>query len=170
MIDKTKAVLFVGRFQPLHYGHISVIEWLRQQGIITIVIGIGSSQYQSTVDNPLSFTVRQRFWQTLFPLPEMPVVALPDIHDDARWIEHITKLVYDATSLQFQAIITNNPWVERLAVAAHIPVLNPPQTIDASGTMIRQLIRQHDTTWKQYVPDGIHQLIESQDSAFKAGA
>lgn len=170
MSSLNNSVLFVGRFQPLHLGHISVIDWLQHQGITNIIIGIGSSQYQTTAENPLSFEVRKLLWETVYPSKAMPIIALPDIHDDEHWIEHITKLVYTVCPLGFQQIVSNNAWVQRLATEAGIPVLIPPQTLDISATTIRQLIRQHDDTWKQYVPVSLHEIIARQNPAFEAGA
>ena len=45
--------LFIGRFQPFHKGHLKAIKYLfnKYDGII---IGVGSSQYSNTVENPFS--------------------------------------------------------------------------------------------------------------------
>ncbi len=152
------AVLFVGRFQPLHLGHLSVIEWLRAEGYDQIIIGIGSSQYSGTDENPLSFAQRSQCWQQLYP--ELPVVAIPDIHDDAHWVEHVRKVVYTVYPSGFDQFVSGNPWVERLATEAGLSTLIPPQTLRIDATTIRQLIRNHDDAWKHYVPATLHNFIQ----------
>lgn len=152
------AVLFIGRFQPLHLGHLSVIQWLQEQGKTEILIGIGSSQYSGTAENPLSFEQRTDCWQQLYP--QLPVIAIPDIHDDAHWVEHVRKVVYTVYPSGFNQFVSGNPWVHRLAKTAGLDVLIPPQTLRIDATTIRQLIRNHDDAWKQYVPATLHNFIE----------
>jgi nicotinamide-nucleotide adenylyltransferase len=51
-----KKALFIGRFQPFHPGHLDAIKQISEPEII---IGIGSSQYSKTTDNPYSFAERK---------------------------------------------------------------------------------------------------------------
>jgi nicotinamide-nucleotide adenylyltransferase len=44
--------LFIGRFQPLHLGHLDALKQISKEEII---IGIGSSQYSGTKENPYNF-------------------------------------------------------------------------------------------------------------------
>lgn len=150
------ATLFVGRFQPLHNGHLSVIEQYSD-----VVIAIGSSQYSGTADNPLSVTERQHCLEQVF---QGPIVAVPDLHDDAHWVEHLLKIVYTVTPT-VDRVVSGNPWTIRLCQAAGLEVVVIKPTIAISSTQIRQWIRQHNPIWKQYVPSSIHQLIEGPISS-----
>lgn len=143
--------LFIGRFQPLHTGHVSVIERYPD-----LVIGIGSSQYSRTLDNPLTFAERR--W-CLEQVTNTPIVAIPDIHADDRWVEHLLKIVYTVTPT-VDCVISGNPVVQRLCVAAGLIVETIQPTIQIDATTIRSLIRAHNATWKQYVPIAIHTRIE----------
>ena len=49
--------LFIGRFQPFHKGHLKIIQQASET-YDQILVGIGSSQYSHTVDNP--FTAEER--------------------------------------------------------------------------------------------------------------
>lgn len=49
--------LFIGRFQPFHSGHLDAIKQISEDEII---IGVGSSQYSGTEDNPHSFEERKK--------------------------------------------------------------------------------------------------------------
>ncbi len=145
------SVLFIGRFQPLHLGHLSVIERYTD-----LVIGIGSSQYSRTGDNPL--TAAERRW-CLEQVTTAPIIDIPDIHADDRWVEHLLKIVYTVTPT-VDCVISGNPVVKRLCTAAGLIVETIEPTIQIDATTIRSLIRAHNPTWKQYVPAAIHTTIE----------
>ena len=50
--------LFIGRFQPFHIGHLKVILEASKK-YKKIIIGIGSSQYCNTIDNPFTYEERK---------------------------------------------------------------------------------------------------------------
>lgn len=143
--------LFIGRFQPLHTGHLSVIEQYPD-----LVIGIGSSQYSGTPDNPLTAAERR---QCLEQVTSAPIVDLPDIHDDRRWVEHILKIVYTVTP-RIDLVVSGNALVQSLCRQAGLTVRPITSTIAIDGTTLRQLIRSHNPVWKQYVPSAIQSTVE----------
>jgi nicotinamide-nucleotide adenylyltransferase len=51
--DFSRYSLVIGRFQPLHLGHMDVIRKCADESD-HLTIGIGSAQYSHTVDNPFS--------------------------------------------------------------------------------------------------------------------
>ena len=54
-----KKILFIGRFQPFHKGHLGTLEKIAKvEDVGEIVIGIGSSDQSFTSYNP--FTVEER--------------------------------------------------------------------------------------------------------------
>ena len=155
------ATLLVGRFQPLHLGHLSVI-----QQYPDLVIAIGSSKDSGTAENPLTVAERRLCLEQVFT---GPIVEVPDIHDDDHWVEHLLKIVYTATPTVEQ-VVSGNPWTIRLCQAAGLKVVQIQPTIAVSGTQIRQWIRQHNPIWKQYVPKVIQPIIEGPISSRGATA
>lgn len=149
-----KTALFIGRFQPFHHGHYSVLAELARMGFTRCIIGIGSSQYQRTTDNPLSYEERRQCIQSLLrerPLsPDILYVAIPDIHDDAAWIAHVNNLVYTVTP-HYDVVATGNTLVRDLFLAAGHLVRDVRVTIVISGTQIRQWIRHDDPRWQKYL-------------------
>lgn len=148
-------LLYIGRFQPLHFGHLSVITAYHN-----LVIGIGSSQYERTVDNPLSASERR--W-CLEQVTAAPIIEIPDIHDDAHWVDHALRIVYSvlpSTEDLVEGIVTGNAHVARLCAASGLTVIPIQPTIDINATALRSFIRLHNPIWRSYVPPAIHNLIE----------
>ena len=55
-----KRILFIGRFQPFHLGHLSVVkDIVARNDVGEIIIGVGSSQYDNTEENPYSYEIRE---------------------------------------------------------------------------------------------------------------
>ena len=56
---KQKIGLFIGRFQPFHFGHIDALHQARKYGITEFFIGIGSSNKEHTAENPFTYDERK---------------------------------------------------------------------------------------------------------------
>lgn len=79
--------VFIGRFQPFHRGHVSVMEHAAGFADSAVIL-VGSAFRASTPKNPLSFSERaEMIAQILRDLP-VPVTVLPlvdTLYDDAAW-------------------------------------------------------------------------------------
>jgi len=79
-IPKGKKVVFVGRFQPFHNGHLEAIKWiLGQMGEVSIVIG--SMQEYGQVNNPLDFKERKEILEAALKeagIKNFKIFGLPD--------------------------------------------------------------------------------------------
>ena len=58
--SKDQIALLIGRFQPLHHGHIYILKNILKK-YHNIKIGIGSSQASNTISNPFSGEERRKF-------------------------------------------------------------------------------------------------------------
>jgi nicotinamide-nucleotide adenylyltransferase len=153
--------LFIGRFQPFHLGHLLLLERLNKQ-YEEIIIGIGSSQYQNTYDNPFSEVERkQMITQSLnaVGIHKFRIVTIPDIHDPPRWVDHVCSIVSD-----FDVIIANNPFTRKLFsekgyVVKGTAFFNRKQY---SGKEIRRRIIQ-DESWGELVPESVFKIITDID-------
>lgn len=129
----TKTALFIGRFQPFHNGHLDAIWQIKEK---TIIIGVGSSQYSGKADNPYSFNKRKKMIETavgndLYYL----VIAIPDIHNDKKWVKHVEKIVGD-----FDVVYTGNERVKKLFKDKNYKVIMIKKNIDISATELRNEI------------------------------
>ncbi len=132
-----KRALFIGRFQPLHKGHISVLQDLKKSGIDEVLIGIGSSQYRDTQDNPFSYEERIKLIDLVLAdrddIPEYIVFPISDIHDDALWAEHVKS----SMPKKCEYAVTGNEWVRKLLSEGGFVVDAVNMVIDIDATTIR---------------------------------
>lgn len=87
--------LFIGRFQPFHAGHFSVVREILENPKNHLLIGIGSSQESGTERNPFSYkeriTIIERKLQE-HNLRNYQFFPIPDINNPEKWAEHVLKL------------------------------------------------------------------------------
>ena len=78
-----KKALILGRFQPLHLGHLNIIHEVMKEGLLPI-IGIGSSQEGNTANNP--FTSKERMEMIITIMDGLgtayEIYNIPDINDN----------------------------------------------------------------------------------------
>ncbi|MGA1873375.1 MAG: nicotinamide-nucleotide adenylyltransferase [Thermoplasmatota archaeon] len=151
--------LFIGRFQPLHMGHISIIETALKE-VDELIIGIGSAECSYTMKDP--FTAGERVemilrcanefgWKgRLIPIP------LRDINRYSIWVDHVVSLVP-----LFEVVFSNNPLTSRLFCDEGFRVKST-KIVDRkhfSGTAIRNVM-SGGGDWKKYVPRSTAEVIE----------
>ena len=159
MLDDEMNALFIGRFQPFHLGHLHVIKYILHK-YNQIIIGIGSSQYEHTIDNPFNFEERDlMIKKTLHAegITEFTVVAIPDIHDPPRWVDHVVSLIPE-----FSVVFTNNNFTASLFTDKGYQVRKPGfyQKKKYSGEKIRSAMR-NCKPWKDLVHPAIHEYLDT---------
>ena len=68
-----EVALFIGRFQPLHKGHLAALRHISKRAKKILVV-IGSSQEKKTEKNPFSARERLAMMRAVvvFPVPRLP--------------------------------------------------------------------------------------------------
>jgi nicotinamide-nucleotide adenylyltransferase len=153
--------LFIGRFQPFHNGHAMVLHRLSTQ-YQEIIIGIGSSQYHDTRENPFSEQERtQMITQSLeaMNIHSYRIIPIPDIHDPPHWVDHVCSLVSD-----FDVVIANNPFTKKLFSEKGFVVKGTAyfNRTHYSGKEIRRRI-VHNEPWMELVPAPVVKIIQKID-------
>ncbi|MFX1455804.1 MAG: nicotinamide-nucleotide adenylyltransferase [Promethearchaeota archaeon] len=158
--DKNIA-LFIGRFQPLHHGHIYVLKNILKL-YKTVKIGIGSSQLSNTLYDPFSNIERQEFIKAAFKKRQIPanrykIYDIPDIFDANRWVNHVQAIVGE-----FNVIFSNSDWIRELFRKKGIKVGKKIAIFKKkfNGSNIRNLILKGNESWKLLVPKEVVELIE----------
>jgi len=151
--------LFIGRFQPFHFGHLEVIkEFLPAAQSFTLVIG--SAQESHTLKNP--FTAGERYGMIKKALVDekisgVDIIPLPDINRFSVWVSHVQSFVPP-----FDLVISNNPLTRRLFSERGFTVVEPKRydRTRYSGAEIRRRIIENES-WQDLVPSSVARIIES---------
>ena len=132
--------LMIGRFQPVHWGHVRLFEWARQDGS-EIHVGIGSAQFGSTRENPFSSAERRRMLEAAdaaLGLKLAKIDDVPDIFDDEKWAAHVEQCCG-----KFDVVYSNNEWTCGLFSKAGYEVRATPlfDRDREEGAKLREMIR-----------------------------
>jgi nicotinamide-nucleotide adenylyltransferase len=155
-----KRGFYIGRFQPYHNGHQSVLEHIAHE-VDEIVIGIGSAQLSHLTDNP--FTAGERVLMITRALASLGcpfyVIPIEDIQRNALWVAHVRSM-----TPPFDLCYSSNPLVMQLFKEAGIRVQSPEmyEREILSGTEIRRRMLT-DEPWKSLVPPEVIQVLDEID-------
>lgn len=155
-----KTGLVIGRFQPLHNGHIFLIERALER-CDELVIGIGSSNITDQ-NNPFSFPIRKKMIE-LFVKDQnlqrriIKIVDIPDHPSDDEWLKITRNKVGE-----FDVSFGDNDWVNGIFESAGITVIRTGfhNRIELEGWKIRELMKD-GKEWRDRVPHYISALIDS---------
>jgi len=151
---------YIGRFQPYHNGHQSVLERIAGD-VDEIIIGIGSAQLSHHIDNP--FTAGERVLMITRALSSLGcpfyVIPIEDIKRNALWVAHVRSM-----TPPFDICYSSNPLVVQLFSEAGVDVQSPSmyERDTLSGTEIRRRILAGES-WESLVPHEVAQVIEEID-------
>jgi len=159
--QKNSIALFIGRFQPLHHGHVHVIKTILKTHD-KIKIGIGSSQLSRTKNDPFTSKERRQFIEAMFKKRNInpkkyEIVEIPDIYDAKKWVEHVVSIVN-----KFNVIYSNSDWVRDLFLKNGYSLGRKLEIFKKkyNGTNVRKLIRKNDKNWTKLVPKEVVNLIK----------
>ncbi|MBI4171067.1 MAG: adenylyltransferase/cytidyltransferase family protein [Candidatus Aenigmarchaeota archaeon] len=147
---KKKTALFIGRFQPLHYGHLHAIRRARRKYNVIVLIG---SINKKDEKNPFSYPQRKDMISSLFP--NIKIIGIKDTTDSA-WTKKIKKLKFDV-------VISGNArvWKCLKGCAIEIPKFSNPKRYN--GTKIRKLLA-HGKSVDGLVPKKIVKITQKKRS------
>ncbi len=147
--------LVVGRFQPLHNGHVQLIKLAREQ-CGEIAVAVGSTNAKPSLRNPFTFEERKAMILAVFP--EIPVFAVPDIHDREAWVAHLL-----AITGAVDRVYGNDENSQSLFETAHVDVARPGLMERATweGAAIRAMMAEGDPAWRKLVPKQVTGLLEA---------
>jgi len=157
-----RRALLVGRFQPLHWGHIHCFKYVLERAS-ELVIGIGSSQHSNTERNPLSTAERYEMIvrplrREGFPMERISIVPIPDTErPEENWgmivLERIPRI---------DIAFSNDPETVKCLSEVGIRVEGIPfhKRKLYEATKIRKKILQGDNSWRDLVPEEVAKFLD----------
>jgi nicotinamide-nucleotide adenylyltransferase len=158
-----KRGLFVGRFQPFHWGHLAAIKDILEE-VDELVIVIGGAQYSHTNGNP--FTTGERLVMIRKALEEAGIdysrvwiVPVPDVHLHMMWVSAVK-----GYTPPLDVVYSNQPLTRRLFMEAgcKVKAIRFHERKLYSSTEIRERMLKGES-WQKLVPKSVATFIREID-------
>lgn len=174
MEKKHQVGLYIGRFQPFHKGHLSIVRKALEE-CDTLVLAIGSAQASRTKRNPFSFEERKIFiWRSLWSLNSrvviVPIEDRAEYSDDSGWGQYVLDCVEKECGLRptinFEGEeACRSTWFDGLDIDK---VVVSREEIPFSGTKIREAILADDfDSFALMVPNGEWMMFNKMRKVLK---
>lgn len=148
MYKKYRCGLYIGRFQPIHIGHESIIRKMLKECYI-VIVAIGSAQEHNTSRNPFNFYERKDLITNIFyreiisgQLTIIPLRDRENPSNDASWGDYVFEKVKWFTNEKPDVVYEGeeterNTWYDNLDVT----IVRVPRTnIPVSATELRKAL------------------------------
>ena len=151
-----KKGLILGRFQPLHKGHLSLFEAVIEDKY-ELLICIGSSNEKRTADNPYTSLERTRMIESVLSNYDCryDIYEIPDINNNELYVKHLESMVPE-----FDLVYSGNKLVKTLFENEGYSVIIPKlvNRVAWQGASIRQAMKDGDD-WEMDVPASVASII-----------
>ena len=145
--------LVQGRFNPLHNGHIYLLEHACKNNDI-VKIAKGTAQKSYTTKNPCTWQEVKEMFDNL-KNPKLEFYSIMDIHDRKNWVKHIQDIVGDFDVVYLGP---DNPDKELYEKEGH-KVITIPKTHSICGTSVREKIAKGEQ-YKHLIPETTQKVID----------
>lgn len=97
MEKRFDVLVYIGRFQPFHNGHLAVVREALQLAH-RVVVALGSAKRGRNVKNPFSDAERERMVRACLEVDAMPnervsIVRVRDYYDNEKWVSAVKREV-----------------------------------------------------------------------------
>lgn len=152
--------LVVGRFQPLHKGHLALIQ-RALEACQEVVVGIGSAAARPSLRNPFSAAERRQMLGACYAneiaAGRLSIVDVPDINNPPRWVEHVLGITG-----KVDRVFGNDDDTLALFDMANLPIASPG-LVDREryqANTIRVQLAEDDPAWRKAVPVPVAALLD----------
>ena len=165
--------LIIGRFQPVHNGHVELLKEVDEMGLEKLILGIGEEGKGRNPRNPFYFDEITQMW-----LPELKKLAtpaelykIPDIGDDEDYAAYVEKIT--SCNEQNTILVSGNDYTVDCFTnyGRNYKTKTPTRQIQLENkdylcaTRIRQWMA-NDGLWKEYVPESTAYVIEKTNGIY----
>jgi nicotinamide-nucleotide adenylyltransferase len=147
-------VLFIGRFQPFHTGHLLALKEIAPKHD-KVIIGVGSSNKCHTLRNPFTFEERKEMIAAALDAEQMhcELYPIPDTGDNKLWVQQILKNLP-----KFDKVYSNSPWTRECLSSANIEVQGTGTFEPYDASLIREKIGSGEE-WQNLVPAAVAEYL-----------
>ncbi|MDR1425398.1 MAG: adenylyltransferase/cytidyltransferase family protein [Rickettsiales bacterium] len=166
-MKRYKHSFLTGRFQPFHNGHRSLIDKMLRETVNSTII-VGSAQESRTEKNPFNTEERFLMLDNIYGHGKnIRMFALDNIPNDDEWYGHVLKNIknncfpFGKPEAFYCGGLEEASWFDKGELA--IEILDRKKQIgyfDISATSIRNMIKNHDDSWKKFIPEENLELVE----------
>ena len=158
----------VSRFQPFHNGHKSLVDkMLSESKNGTIVLGL--IQESRTDKNPFNLEERIAMIKNVYGDNErLNIFGVKNIEDDSKWYSYVLKNISEQSQnfgkpeAYYCGGIEEASWFDKGELKIEIlDRFKQNSNLKISGTEIRNMIKNHDDKWKNFVPKQNIEFIEN---------
>jgi nicotinamide-nucleotide adenylyltransferase len=155
--------LFIGRFQPFHYGHLHAVNLILNE-VEDLVLVVGSAQMSHELDNP--FTAGERIMMIRAALDSGQVnparyllIPIPDAPAHRVWVSQVESQIPE-----FHLVYSNQPLTRRLMMEAGYEVrgIDMHRRSIYEATEIRRRILSGED-WSNLVPPDVYMIVKEID-------
>ncbi len=155
-----KTGLYIGRFQPFHLGHLSIVKRALKE-VDHLIIGIGSAQYSCQERNPFNAKERKKIIEISLKEAHLEqnlytIIEIDDINNEGEWTQHVKNL-----TPPFEIIFTGDYGIVKELFKKHtnLPVKVFEEEIKVRATSIRKKIA-NNTNWQALVSTGAAEYLK----------
>jgi len=155
--------VFVGRFQPFHFGHLHAIRTILQE-VDELVLVVGSAQMSHEPNNPFTAGERIEMIQSALDAAaidrmEYLIIPLPDAPAHRVWVSQVESQIP-----RFDVVYSNQSLTRRLLIEAGYEVrgIKMFERGKYEATEIRKRILKGED-WSDLVPSEVYQIVQDID-------
>lgn len=153
--------MFIGRFQPLHLGHLGAIRWILEREE-ELIVGIGSAQYAYLPRNPFTAGERLLMLHSALKAEKLLDRTIVTLIPDTDSVHKLWPAYVEAFCPPFDRVYSNDPLTRALLRDHGYEVVEVPliERQLLSGTNIRDLMARGDKSWRKLVPEPVARVLD----------
>ncbi|MFH2110457.1 MAG: nicotinamide-nucleotide adenylyltransferase [Candidatus Bathyarchaeota archaeon] len=155
--------LFVGRFQPFHYGHLHAVQTILKE-CDELVLVVGSAQMSHEPDNPFTAGERLEMIRAALDAAGVPsdrylIIPIPDAPAHRVWVSAV-----ESQTPRFDTVYSNQSLTRRLLIEAGYEVrrIEMYERGKYEATEIRRRILEAED-WSDLVPPEVYRIVQEID-------
>jgi len=155
--------LFVGRFQPFHYGHLHAIKTILNE-CDELVLVVGSAQMSHEHDNPFTAGERIEMIRAALNAADIPtdrymIIPIADAPAHRVWVSAV-----ESQTPRFDMVYSNQSLTRRLLIEAgyNVKYIEMYERGKYEATEIRRRILEAED-WSDLVPPEVYRIVQEID-------